>query len=395
MNYRKTSIRTSVSMMFFTSALCFSSWTCRISFLQERLSLNDGQFGFLLFSLPLGVFFSLPLSNLLAKKIGSRKLLLVGLSLMSVILTALSFIHNVYLFSTCLLAFGFANNATNLAANIQAIETERVYQKPIIGSFHGIWSVAALIGSVIGSLSMSLQIPIQFQYVTISVISIMLILVFNKFLHVHDLKTENNSKTFNLKVFNKYVILLGLIALCAMVGEGSMYDWSEIYLKRTFGSNHFQSSLGYSLFMLSMTLGRFGSDKAVRFFGLNSSLILGGSIMAVGFLIAISSPSFAFVLISYCLIGSGVSLIIPVVYGIIAKIGNTDISQYITVVSSVSFFGLLFAPPVIGILAQSFSIKIAFILLLLISLLSIVLSQYFMSLLIRKDRSLLINSRET
>ncbi|UZJ63187.1 MFS transporter [Sphingobacterium sp. KU25419] len=255
----KTQLRKNVSAFFFISALCFSSWTSRISFIQESLSLNDGQFGLLLFCLPFGVLLSLPISSNLVKRYGSRRILIFGTIALTATLLMLSTSNNVYLTGLCLVLFGFSNNATNLSANLQAVETERIFGKSIMGSFHGIWSVSALFGSLFGSFCMSLHLPVYFQFLSIVAVVITVLIISHKYL-IYDDETNTSAHAFVFKFGDKNVLILGIIALCSMMGEGSMYDWSEIYLKRTVESNHFLSSIGYSMFMFSMMTGRFVSD---------------------------------------------------------------------------------------------------------------------------------------
>lgn len=370
----KERIRKNVSAIFLISALCFSSWTSRISYIQEALKLDDGHFGLLLFCLPFGVLLSLPISSNLTRKFGSKRVLISGVIGLMITLVALSFVKNIYLTGFCLMLFGFSNNATNLTANLQAAQTERLFGKSIMGSFHGIWSVSALLGSLFGSLCMSKHISVSTQFFVIAIIVIIVLFISHKNL-INENRSNKQSTLFEFKIKNKKVLILGLIALCAMIGEGSMYDWSEIYLKRTVQSDHFLSSLGYSTFMFAMMSGRFGSDFSVRKFGLYSTITLAGILSVFGFLISSVSEHYTIILLGYFFIGLGTSSVVPVVYSTLAKIGTDNLNQYITTISSISFLGLLFAPPFIGIIAQNFSIRAAFVCLLFISSLIIPFSR--------------------
>jgi len=377
----KERIRRNVAAIFLISALCFSSWTSRISYIQENLNLDDGRFGLLLFCLPFGVLLSLPISSNLTRKFGSKPVLIFGIIGLMITLIMLSFVKNLYITGFCLILFGFSNNATNLTANLQAAQTERLFGKSIMGSFHGIWSVSALLGSLFGSLCMSKHIPMSTQFFVITVVAAIVLFTSYRNL-INENRTDEQSTIFAFKIKNKSVLILGLIALCAMIGEGSMYDWSEIYLKRTVQSNHFMSSLGYSTFMFAMMTGRFGSDLSVRKFGLHTTLTFAGLLSVLGFLICAISELYVIILLGYFFIGLGTSAVVPVVYGTLAKIGRDKLNQYITTISSISFLGLLFAPPFIGIIAQNFSIRTAFVCLLIISSLIILLSKR-----LRSDRS--------
>ena len=59
-------------------------------------------------------------------------------------------------------------------------------------------------------------------------------------------------------------------------------------------------------------------------------------------------------------VGLGVSTIVPTLYSIAGKTPNIPTSEALTTVSSVSFLGFLMGPPVIGYLAELFSLRFSF-----------------------------------
>ena len=70
--FSKRTLRVTVGLMFFLAGLCFSSWASRIATIQQEMGLSDAALGGILFSLPVGLMLSLPISGWLISIIGSK-----------------------------------------------------------------------------------------------------------------------------------------------------------------------------------------------------------------------------------------------------------------------------------------------------------------------------------
>ena len=144
--HQKTILRIAVGAMFFMAGLCFASWASRIATIQSKLGLNDAALGAVLFSLPIGSMLSLPFSGWIITKIGSKKIVLIGMVVYGLMLIGLGLAQTPVELIACLVCFGFAGNTVNISVNTQAVAAERMYDKPIMASFHGLWSFARLRG---------------------------------------------------------------------------------------------------------------------------------------------------------------------------------------------------------------------------------------------------------
>ena len=138
--------RLAVSAFFFLPGLCFASWASRIPDISQRLGLNAGQLGQLLLAIPAGSLLSLPLAGWLVQSWGSRRTVLLASVLYAAFLPLLGWAGSFWTLAPCLALFGFAGNLTNISVNTQAIGVQQFYEKPIMGSFHGLWSLAGFLG---------------------------------------------------------------------------------------------------------------------------------------------------------------------------------------------------------------------------------------------------------
>ena len=54
--------------------------------------------------------------------------------------------------------FGVVGNLANISVNTQGVLVERIYGRPIMTSFHGVWSMSGFTGALFGYLMMNLRL---------------------------------------------------------------------------------------------------------------------------------------------------------------------------------------------------------------------------------------------
>jgi MFS family permease len=355
---RPAVFRAGVGAMFFMAGLCFASWASRIATIQQKLNLSDAALGGVLFALPVGLMLSLPFSGWAVNKIGSRILLCIALVTYSILLISLGSVNHVYQLIICLVAFGFASNATNIAVNTQAVATEKLYTKPIMASFHGLWSLAGFTGAGIGTFMIGKSILPMYHFMLICGITVVVVLFCWQYLHNDRDAHISSGPAFVMP--DKSLIKLGLIAFCSMICEGAMFDWSVIYFKKIVLAEKAWIAAGYTAFMCTMATGRFIADWFAARFGLKRTLQISGILTATGLMIAVLFPTLYTAIGGFLLVGFGVSSVVPMVYSAAGRSKTMSPGAAIAAVSTISFVGFLVGPPVIGFLAGAFTLRVSF-----------------------------------
>lgn len=358
-------LRIAVGAVFFLPGLIFASWASRIATIQQTLNLSDASLGAILFSIPVGLILSLPVAGWLVSHIGSRKLVLAGLVMYALALIGLGASPNVPLLVACMVLYGFASNSVNIAVNTQAVAAEKLYGKPIMGSFHGLWSLAGFAGAGIGTIMIGQGVvPVQ-HFAVIALVVIILLFVFQRYLLDDSAKTETGP-AFVLP--DRSLIKLGIIAFCSLICEGAMFDWSVIYFKKIINASGAWMGAGYTCFMCTMALGRFAADWFAARFGLKQTLQLSGLLTASGLLVAVIFPHLYTAMLGFLLVGFGVSSVVPMVYSVAGKSKTMSPGMALAAVSTIGFVGFLVGPPVIGFIAGAFSLRISFMLIAVMGL---------------------------
>jgi len=353
----KKVLRATVGLVFFLAGLTFASWASRIAGIQQKLNLSDAALGGILFTLPVGLMLSLPFSGWVITRIGSRKLLLFALPLYATALFGLGLAQTTLHLIAVLFCFGFTSNAVNISINTQAVATEKLYGKPILASFHGLWSLAGFAGAAIGTLMIGKGIDPSVHFGLIFVVVVVGVAIAARYLQ-DDAGTVQSGPVFVMP--DASLVKLGAVAFCSMICEGAMFDWSVVYFKKVIHAENAWMAAGYTAFMATMAAGRFVADWFSGKFGLKRTLQVSGSLTASGLMIAVLFPYLIPALAGFLLVGAGVSSVVPLVYSAAGRSATMSPGVALAAVSTIGFAGFLIGPPLIGFIAGAFSLRASF-----------------------------------
>ncbi|MGV8879961.1 MAG: MFS transporter [Sphingobacteriaceae bacterium] len=350
--------RIAVSAIFFMYGLCFASWASRIPTIQQNLHLTDTVLGIVLIALPVGLMISLPFSGWFIAKTSSRKIVITAAFAYVFTLVTLGLAENIFQLVAGLFLFGLTGNMLNIAINTQAIGVEALYKRPIMASFHGLWSLAGFTGAAIGTFMIGFKFEPYQHFLIILFIVIIIIILSQRFLLTEDVNSKKGQPIFVRP--DKSLINLGIIAFCSMICEGAMFDWSGVYFKKVVLAEGAWIGAGYTSFMFTMTLGRFIADWLTGYFGLKRILQLSGVLTASGLMIAVIFPSMVTAVIGFLFVGLGVSSVVPLVYSVAGRSKVLSPGVALAAVSTIGFLGFLSGPPLIGLVAGATSLRISF-----------------------------------
>lgn len=357
----KKRIRLAVALVYFSMGLCFSSWASRIPDIKSALYLNDAMLGSILFALPTGQFLMMPFSGKLVTRFGSHRVILFALPVYTICLSNIGLVKEGWQLAIALFLYGLAGNLCNISINTQGVAAEKLYDRPIMASFHGGWSLAGFTGALIGLVMINLKVQPFFHFIT--VIIIVLIIVWINYPFLIKAKPEHNKDEVKRKFFNKpdgILLQLGIIGFCSMASEGAMFDWSGIYFKDVVKAPASLIILGYTSFMIMMAAGRFVADYFISRLGRKKLLQICGIMISTGLFTSVLFPYLIPCTLAFMLVGLGVSSIVPTVYSAAGKQSRVPAGIALATVSSVSFLGFLMGPPLIGYISELAGLRYSF-----------------------------------
>ena len=370
--YSKEHIRFAVLSFFLAQGLCFSSWASRIPDIKEIFTVNDALYwGIVLFMIPVGKFVAIPLAGYLVSKLGSRIMVQISIMGYALSLFAIGTALNIYMLGVFLFCFGVFWNLCDISLNTQGIGIERLYGRTIMASFHGGWSLAACLGALIGFIMIVSDVTPFWHFTLIAALILLLTMVSRRYLQddvfTAEAVEDKSEKWQYIKRPEMLLIKLGLFGLFALVVESAMFDWSGVYFESVLQVPK-SLQIGFLVFMVMMTVGRFLANYAYRIWGKQRVLQLSGVFIFIGFftsaLLGSTVDSMALKVIvnsfGFMLVGLGISSMVPTIYSLVGAKSKTPVGIALTILSSISFIGSLVAPLLIGAISQAFNMEYAY-----------------------------------
>jgi MFS family permease len=351
--------RLAISSFFFFVGFLYANWVARLPELQRLYGVTNATLGTLLLCWAAGAIFAMPFSGWLTVLLGSRRLSQITAFGFCCFAPLIPIFSNLWLIGGLFFFLGMNNGALDVSINGQAVYVERMYKKPIMSSFHGVFSVGMALGAGAGALFSKLNIPLFSHLGAISAFSFVLISWASCHLIKDDVsKKENTDGGHTFQMPTKAILPLGIIAFCGMTGEGTLADWSAIYMHKTVGMSEAFSALAFGSFATSMTIGRIFGDYFTKKLGKRKVLIYSSLFSFFGLSLAVLLPSAAIVLFGFFCVGLGLSNVVPIVYSTAGNTEGVTPSVGIAMSTTIGYTGFFIGPPVIGYLSDLFSLKI-------------------------------------
>lgn len=361
---RRRQARGAAVATFVAHGMLLGAWAPRIPEIKAHLGLSPGALGIALLAPALGTV-------LAARTIGARtarhgspvaiRVCLVGYCLLAW-LPAVA--PNLGLLWLALLVWGAFMGALDVAMNAQGITVQAGYGRPVLSSFHAMWSVGSFAGALVGGLGAGLHVDIALQQLGLGVaLAATVLLAGRRYLPdpVHRDAAPRPSRR-RLRLPEARLVLLGLAAIFALIAEGAVTDWSSVLLRDNLHARSSQVGFGYAAFCVTMTLGRFAGDRVVLALGRARCFAILSVLGAVGLAAGLASAQLAGTVAGFALLGLGLSVMVPVLFSTAAD-GDGPAGPAIATVSALGCIGLLAGPSLIGLVAELTSVPTAMYLL--------------------------------
>ncbi len=353
---------------FLMAGLGIAAWAPMIPFVKERFALDEHTLGLLLLCVGAGAFSFMPVCSVIAYRLGCRlacRLAALGLGAM---LCAVAVIDNVYLMAAALFVMGCFSVTLDVVSNINAAQLEIDIDRPIMSGMHGLYSVGGFIGSLSFTFLLSHGLSlISSALIMVAVLVLSAVFPFRGLYGSMKAAEENRESSEDRRrgkaaLFHPTVLLIGVLCFIMFMTEGSILDWSGVFLNENRHLDISMAGYGYSAFAITMTFFRLTGDRIVRTFGRRAVLVSGTVFVALGYGLTVSVPTVWAALLGFALIGVGASNVVPQLVSVAAAIKEVPVHVSVSVVNAVGFTGSLIGPALIGFIAHQITLPYTFIL---------------------------------
>src|SRR5690349_16347060 len=160
--------RVAVTLLFLLYGVILGTWTARIPAVKHRLGLSDSALSVGWLAFAAGAILGMQVSGRIVDRFGSRTVMFPAVLLDALLLMAPAFAGNLAVLACCLVAFGLVHGTLNVAMNVNAVEVQRAYGRPIISSCHAVYSVGGLLGAGIGGLFAGADLSAAVTFVSVA-----------------------------------------------------------------------------------------------------------------------------------------------------------------------------------------------------------------------------------
>lgn len=356
---------------FFISGFATATWAVLVPFAKNNTAVNDAMLGTLLLCLGMGALIAMPLTGILTSRYGCRRVIVSSVAIVIISLPLLASINDAWLLSIALLIFGVGIGVTDCAMNIQAIIVERQASRPLMSGFHGMYSVGGIAGAGVMTLFLTFGLSAFIATLLVVLIVAGLMLISIKGL----LPWANPSSGPALAMPRGIVLLIGIICFAVFLAEGTVLDWSAVFLTEVRGMPENLGGLGFAFFAVAMTAVRLSGDRMMTRMGFIPVVFGGALLAAVGFCLVIFITAWPLSLFGYALVGAGCANIVPAMFSAVGRQQLMPQSVAVPAITTMGYLGVLAGPALIGYVAHLSSLTNAFIFITVLMLFVAVMSR--------------------
>ncbi|MFI1996829.1 MFS transporter [Actinoplanes sp. NPDC020271] len=344
--------RLAISIMFAIAGLTIGTWTARIPAVQRHLDLSDSQLSIALLALAAGGLIGMRIAGRLCDGHGTRRIMAATAVTVGPMLAVTAYTPGLIALAVALLVLGMLHGTLNVSMNAAAVVCQNAYRRPIMTSFHALFSVGGVTGAAIAGLCAHADLTYR---QTFALIGAALTVIGAAAIRYLPLAPSSKPAAQELgptagqppPQHRRKMILLGLLAFCALISEGAAADWSSVYLDRL-GASPAYAAAAYAAFAGCMTLGRLAGDRITAAVApvllLRCCALVAAAGVTTGILVA--TPAVA--IFGFACLGTGLACVIPLLYSAAGNLDPTRPGAALSRVAALGYLGYVTGPVLVG-----------------------------------------------
>ncbi len=368
--------RFAVSMIFAINGALFGTWASRIPAISNIHDLSPASLGLLIFVAGLSAVVAFSIFGRAADHYGAAFVTKLSSSIfLPLTLIFIAYANSIWMLTAAIIFFGGIHGGIDVAMNAWAAEVERKNERPLMSSFHAMWSLGSGIGAGSGVLLATYNLGVKTHF-TISSIVIFLVVLSILTIPFQSERRKRDKNVPFISIPKGSLLAVALITFFASLGEGAVADWSAIFLIGVTSVDEGAAALGYTAFAICMFAMRLMGDKIVSVIGPSKTARYSGLVAMIGSIILVTFGSLLPLVIGFGLVGLGIAVIIPLAFSRAANDKNIPQGTAIASIATLGYGGMLMGPLFIGFIAEATSIKTSFLIFPILAFLIFALSKH-------------------
>jgi len=319
--------------------------------LRAHLSLAPGHIVGILVAAAVFAVVSMNISGSLADRRGARAPSLVGGAGMAAGAVLMGAAPSYVVLVAGAAVFGLGNGAMDVSMNTLGVAVEQARRRPVMSRLHACFSIGNFAGAlVVVALGRLLAADVSPRWsLWAGAFSVVLLLAVLVRATPQSPPRGGSGEDGARGPVPSIVWLLAAMAVCFGLTEGTAVDWSSLHVTDVGNVSPSAGAWGLACVSGFMVVIRVFGDSVVEWLG-RATVVRGGSACALlGYLLTAFASGLPLILAGWCLVGFGVGLIAPQIYGLAGHVGG---GRGLALVVSFGYAAFLVGPALIGFVAS-------------------------------------------
>ncbi len=348
--------RVGTVLTFALAGVVCGVWVSRTPALADEFGMGEGEVGVAILLWGIGAIIAMRGLRGVMGRLGSAPVLRAAAPLTAVSLALVGLAPDRPLLYAAVMLFGMTFGLTDVGMNAQGSVVERGYGRPVMNGMHAGWCAGAISGGLLGSLAASAGLSFGSTLLGGAALTLPAALALGRTYVAEPAPLSEGRERTRLP---RAVYLVGALAFTAFMLEGTIADWSGLYLNRELGAAQSVAALGYPLFEAAMLAGRLFGDRIRAHAGTRRLLTYAGLATAAAMSVVVAAPGTAVALGGFWLAGLAVCTVVPITISVAGTVAPGRSAPAVGQVGAMGYGGLVLGPVVIGFLADAASLRIA------------------------------------
>lgn len=413
--------RLGAALLFLVNGAVFANLLPRLPQIKDAFELSNSVYGFVVIAFPLGSLLAGTAPAPIMRRWGSGRTAVMGSVAIALMILLAGVSGGIGGGLLVLLAYivplmlaGMLDAITDTAQNAQALDVQRAMGRSILNSMHALWSLGSVIGGLMGTAALALQVPLAVHlaisgilFSAVAVFAGTRVLTMEEVARVRPL-AESSAQQDALPAdgpepaqdlpglseqdapgvaaaahepssgaasaataspgsagpARRAVLMLLLISVVSITGvmvEDLGQNWSALYLSQVLEASATMAGLGLVALMCAQFIGRLLGDRMVDRLGHVTMTRLGAVGIAAGLGLVVAAPAPAAAVAGFFLAGLGSATLVPSAYHAADLVPGLRPGTGLAVVSWLMRGAFLSLSPFVGVVSDALGLRLAFL----------------------------------
>ncbi|MGI5244138.1 MFS transporter [Dactylosporangium sp. CA-139066] len=366
MDQRDRRARVAVAGAYFVQGFCFAGLLTQVATLQKKFGFDDTQLSLVLLAVPVVAGVGSVVAGLLSARLGSSRVLRAGGPGVCLAITLTGLAARQWQLYLALAFVGLMLGLVDATMNMQGVAVERRYRRPVLNSFHAVWSAGAILGALATSGTAHLGWSIAASLATVAACGLVLALLagpgqLRRAEEAAVEVSESQSEAAAARIPWRPIVLIGTAMMLMYIADSAVSNWSSVFIEKTLDATTSVAALGLAAYQATMLVGRTAGDRLVNRFSPTAVVSVGGVVGGLGLVLVAASATPALSIAGFAIVGLGLSFVVPQSFSAAGRLDPSGSGVAIARVNLFNYVGFVVGAGLIGAVAEGWSLRWAFV----------------------------------